>query len=108
MLTAACGPSEPAATESAESNPAEEVQEYDLRGKVVQLEPENQAATIEHEEITGWMDAMAMRFPIKEKADWEKLAVGTQIEATVFVSSEGFYVGDVEVIASEEASDENP
>lgn len=99
--TVGCGSPESPATDSAESTPATDVQEYALRGKVVQLEPENQAATIEHEEIVGWMDAMTMRFPIKEKTDWDKLEVGAEIEATVFVSSDGFYVGEVELVPSE-------
>jgi Cu/Ag efflux protein CusF len=91
-ILSACGSSGPAAGDS------REVQRYQLRGKVVNLESDNQAALIEHEEIVGWMDAMTMRFPVREKADWEKLAVGAQIEATVFVADDGFYVGEVQVV----------
>jgi Cu/Ag efflux protein CusF len=98
--TTGCGSTETPTPDGAESPAASDVQEYALRGKVVQLEPENQAATIEHEEITGWMDAMTMRFPIKDRADYDKLAVGAEIEATVFVSSDGFQVGNVKVVSS--------
>jgi Cu/Ag efflux protein CusF len=59
------------------------------------------AAAIEHDEIVGWMDAMTMTFPVPEKADWEKLSVGAQIQATVFVSDDGFHIGEIEVITPE-------
>lgn len=99
----ACGPTEPPQTKdaAAESAADDDPQRYDLRGKVVQLETENKAAVIDHEEIKGWMDAMTMRFPVKEQADWDKLTVGAQIEATVFVTPEGFHIGDVKVVEGE-------
>jgi Cu/Ag efflux protein CusF len=101
-MMAACGPSGPPQTKDAvESSAAGDVQRYDLRGKIVQLEPENKAAVIEHEEIKGWMDAMTMRFPVKEQADWDKLTVGAQIEATVFVTGDGFHIGEVKVVEGE-------
>ena len=97
-VSTACGTSEPPAGEdsvTAGQAAANEVKRFQLRGKVVRLENDNQAAVIQHGEIVGWMDAMTMRFPIKEKADWEKLSVGREIEATVFVTDDGFYVGDI-------------
>jgi protein SCO1/2 len=101
-LILACGPSEPQTNDdAAESTAASDSQQYELRGKVVQLEAENKAAVIDHEEIEGWMDAMTMRFPVKEQADWDKLAVGAQIEATVFVTTDGFHIGDVKVVEGE-------
>jgi Cu/Ag efflux protein CusF len=99
-MLGSCGSSGPVAGEDAsnEKSAAGSVERYQLRGRVVQLEPENQAAVIEHDEIVGWMDAMTMTFPVPDKADWEKLSVGTQIHATVFVSDDGFHVGEIEVI----------
>jgi Cu/Ag efflux protein CusF len=90
-------PDETAAQDSA----AGAEQRYQLRGKIVSLDAENKVATIEHEEIVGWMGAMTMGFWVKEDADWQKLVVGSQIEATVFVSDEGYHVGEVKVTGDE-------
>ncbi len=73
-------------------------QRYDLHGKIVSLNQEHKIAAIDHQEIVGWMGAMTMEFPIKEESDWEKLHVGDEINATVFVGADGFYVAEVEVV----------
>jgi Cu/Ag efflux protein CusF len=99
-MLGSCHPSGPVVGEdsAAEKTSAGSVQRYQLHGKIVQLDAENQAAVIEHDEIVGWMDAMTMTFPVPDKADWEKLSVGTQIQASVFVSDDGFHIGEIEVI----------
>jgi Cu/Ag efflux protein CusF len=69
------------------------------------------AATIEHDEIVGWMGAMTMDFPVKDQAEWEKLQVGDRITGTVFVSSDGYHLGEIkmaEPAAEEEKTPENP
>jgi protein SCO1/2 len=86
---------------AAQDSAAGAEQRYQLRGKIVSLDAENKVATIEHEEIVGWMGAMTMGFWVKEDADWQKLAVGRQIEATVFVNDEGYHVGEVKVTGDE-------
>lgn len=74
------------------------IKEYALKGRVLGLREEDKTAVIMHEEIVGWMSAMTMDFPIREDADWEKLKVGSVIEATVFASDDGFYVGKIKVV----------
>jgi Cu/Ag efflux protein CusF len=89
-------------TEDAQASPKEEAaaapQRYALHGKVVNLNVENKIAAIDHEEIVGWMGAMTMEFPVRESSEWEKLHVGDQINATVFVDSSGFHLGEIEVV----------
>lgn len=103
----ACGPADQGGDPTAaEDATAGEVQRYQLRGKVIRLEPENKAALIEHEEIVGWMDAMSMRFPVRDDAEWAKLSEGGTIDATVFVNDDGFYIGEIEVSEGEEPSEE--
>lgn len=98
VMLGACSSSQQTATEGSGSD----FQRYELRGKVVRLETGNRAAVIEHEEIVGWMEAMTMRFPVADEAEWNKLAVGEQITATVFVNDEGFHIGDIQVVAAAE------
>ncbi len=71
------------------------VERYPLRGKVLGLSEEDKTATIDHEEIPGWMGAMTMSFPVKDDAEWAKLSVGADIEATVFVDDAGFSIGEI-------------
>jgi len=91
--------------------PEAAIERYTLHGTIVQLNQQNMAATIEHDEIVGWMGAMTMDFPIKDQADWDKLRVGDRITGTVFVSSDGFHLGEIkmaEPAAEQEKTPENP
>jgi Cu/Ag efflux protein CusF len=102
ILLAGCG--ETPAPEAA-------VERYTLHGTVVQLNPQNKVATIEHDEIVGWMGAMTMDFPVKDQVEWDKLHVGDRITGAVFVSSDGFHLGEIktaEPAAEEEKLPESP
>jgi protein SCO1 len=95
-----CHPSGPVVSEdSAESKSAAgDFKRYEVRGEVVQLDAAKRVATIKHEEIVGWMDAMTMSFPVTEPTEWDKLSVGAQIRATLFVNDDGFHLGEIEVL----------
>ena len=56
---------------------------FALRGEVLRLDPKVRAATLKHEKIEGFMEAMTMDFPVKDPAEFAKLAVGQRITATV-------------------------
>ena len=91
--------------------PETAVERYTLHGTIVQLNQQNMAATIEHDEIVGWMGAMTMDFPVKDQAEWEKLQVGDRITGTVFVSSDGYHLGEIkmaEPVPEEEKTPESP
>ena len=47
---------------------------YDLKGKVVIVEPEKHLVTIAHEEIKGYMPGMTMPFTVRNESDSEMLA----------------------------------
>jgi Cu/Ag efflux protein CusF len=70
---------------------------YGFHGEVMALNPQEHTATIKHGKIGDWMAAMTMEYPIKNEADWKKLSVGEQIDATVFVNDASYYIGDVRV-----------
>jgi Cu/Ag efflux protein CusF len=40
------------------------VRKYPLRGHVIRLDIHRQIATVKHEKIEGWMEAMTMDFPV--------------------------------------------
>ena len=70
---------------------------YELRGEVVGLIPADSLAVVKHEDIEGWMKAMTMEFPVKDKAEFEKLSEGTQIEAKVHVRDLEYWLTDIVV-----------
>jgi protein SCO1/2 len=65
---------------------------YALKGKVVAVDKTRHQATIAHEEIKGFMDAMTM--PLKVKDDWAMnvLAPGQSIEATLVVQGDRSWI----------------
>ncbi len=74
---------------------AEPLKKYDLTGEVARLDADNKIATIKHQAIGDWMGAMTMDFPVKDAADFAKLAPGKPVSATVFVQGFDYWVGEV-------------
>ena len=66
-----------------------------MRGEVVRVDPSAQLATIKGEEIQGWMPAMTMEYPIKDKQEFQKLKVGEQIQAKVLVQGTDYWLAAV-------------
>lgn len=61
-------------------------QRYKLTGKVIAVDPAKKKATIEHDEIKGYMKAMTMDFPIHADWVWEDLKPGAEIRAELVVN----------------------
>jgi protein SCO1/2 len=70
----------------AQSAPGE-AKRYPLKGKVVSVDRERKRATIDHEPIEGYMDAMTMEFPIREDWVWDDLIPGSDIRAELVVDN---------------------
>ena len=77
------------------SKPAPE-KRYTLHGDVIALDFRTRIATIKGDKIEGWMEAMTMEYPVKDKAEFAKLQVGRRIAATVFVTEARYYIGEIE------------
>lgn len=77
---------------------------YEMKGKVVSVDKEQRQATIDHEEIKGFMDAMTMPFNIKEDWALSALAPGQIVEATLVVQGERSWIEGIR-ISQREASD---
>lgn len=72
-------------------------QRYQLRGKVLRLRPEARVASIDHEKIDGWMEAMTMEFPVPAEQDFARLKEGAVIRATVNVNDLNYWLTDITV-----------
>ena len=73
---------------------------YPIHGEIKALDEKTQTATIKHEKIGDWMDAMTMEFPVKPETEFRKLKVGQTIDATVVVNDDKFYVTDISKIST--------
>jgi Cu/Ag efflux protein CusF len=71
------------------------VQEYKLIGEVLRVDPVQRIATIRHQKIEGWMEAMTMDFPVRKNEPIEDLHAGRKIEAKVYVQGLTFEIGDL-------------
>lgn len=58
---------------------------YDLKGKVVAVEPDKHLVTVAHEDIKNYMPGMTMPFTLPDDADFQILATGDEITATLVV-----------------------
>ena len=90
LLLAGC-----AAPKSAETAKSAPVKEYQMRGAVTSLDAGANKATIDHEEIKDFMPAMTMPYPVKDPAEFSKLAVGDKITATVYVTEDNMWIGNI-------------
>ena len=63
--------------------------QYKLTGKVVSVDSKHQTAMIDAAAIPGFMEAMAMEYPIKSKTEFDTLHAGDNITATVNVYASG-------------------
>jgi protein SCO1/2 len=73
---------------SCKPRPAANEKRYTVKGKVVALDKAEHTATVDHEDIVGYMGAMSMEFDVKDDAGFQKLEVGDQVTATLAVTDE--------------------
>ena len=53
---------------------------YDLKGKVVAVDPAGKTVTLDHEDIPGLMKAMTMKFEVADAKLLDGVAVGDAVE----------------------------
>jgi Cu/Ag efflux protein CusF len=69
--------------------PQQKERRYELRGVVKSVDKPNRRATIKHEKVGDYMDAMTMPFPIKDEKALNAMRPGDQIKATLVVTNDG-------------------
>ncbi len=84
-----------ACARSADEKASPPLNRYSIHGEVMRLEPNGKLATIRHQKIEGYMDAMTMTFPIKDAQEFGALQTGNCIEGTVFVQGDNLWVGEI-------------
>jgi protein SCO1/2 len=88
----------PATARSTQDAPGQTTtREYRLTGLVRAVHQESGQVVIRHEEIAGFMKAMTMPFSLKDRAIFDDLQVGDEVEGTLRVSYEGSVVKDYEL-----------
>lgn len=65
---------------------------YDIKGKVIAVEPEKKSVTLDHEEIPGFMQAMEMKFSVENAVSLTDINVGDQVHGKLKVKSSGDYI----------------
>jgi Cu/Ag efflux protein CusF len=80
------------------------MKEYALKGEITGLDPAQHVATIKHEAVEGFMGAMTMGYPVKDPAEFSKIAVGDAVTATVYVSGDDMYVGNFQKVPKDAAA----
>ena len=68
---------------------------YDLKGKVLVVEPDKHLVTVSHEDIKGYMPAMTMPFTVPSESDLKILAPDDQITATLVVDGSQAWLEDL-------------
>jgi len=63
-------------------------QRYDLRGKVVAVDPDAGTVTVAHQAIPGYMGAMTMGFIVKDRWAFKVLKPGQTLNATLVIEGD--------------------
>ncbi len=79
---------------------------YELRGKVVSADRDAGTVTVAHDAIPGFMPAMTMPYPLKDRWAFNVLKPGQNVSATLVVTSERSWLEGIVIAgaATQEAS----
>jgi protein SCO1/2 len=80
-------------------------QHFDLRGKVVAVDRNEGTVTLAHEAIPGYMAAMIMTYPLKDKWAFDVLKPSQTLRATLVVASDRAWLEGI--VLTQEAQPEN-
>lgn len=76
---------------------------YDLKGKVVIVEPDKHLVTISHEEIKGYMPGMTMPFTVRNDSELQMLVPNAEVTATLVVDGSHSWLENLFVVVKQEA-----
>jgi protein SCO1/2 len=76
------------------SEPGEKV--YTLKGKILSRDADDNTLRIDHDAIAGYMEAMTMDYSVRGAKVGVLPASGTRIEARLHVTSNGYWLTDVQ------------
>src|SRR2546423_4026778 len=73
-------------------------QRYELKGTVVSVDQRGETVTIAHQEIPGYMEAMAMPFKPKDRWVLDQAQPGNRLQATLVVDGLRSWLEDVVIM----------
>ena len=76
---------------------------YELKGKVVIVEPEKHLVTISHGDIKGYMPGMTMAFTVPNDSDLQMLVPNAEVTATLVVDGSQSWLEDLVVVVKQAA-----
>jgi protein SCO1 len=82
LFTACNGPAG-----TANQNASANAKRFPLKGKVVSVDRAAKKATVDHEDVPGYMNAMQMEFAIRADWVWDDLTPGSEIRADLVVDN---------------------
>jgi protein SCO1/2 len=71
---------------------SENEQRYPITGKVIGVNKTEKTATINHDEIPGYMEPMTMEFKVKSDADLDKMKPGDRISGDLVVTDTSSWI----------------
>jgi protein SCO1 len=77
---------------------------FDLKGKVIAVDKEQNQVTLAHEKIPGYMDAMTMPFHVGDDWAMSALAPGQTVEATLVVRGDRSWIEGLRISKTEAAA----
>jgi protein SCO1/2 len=77
---------------------APDKREYTLQGQVLAMSADHKEANIKHEDIKGFMPAMTMPYKVLDAKEFEAIAPGDLINATLVVLSSDAYLTNVKKV----------
>ena len=69
---------------------------YDVKGKVVAVDPKKPAVTLDHEDIPGLMKAMEMEFRVESDKIVEGLKPGDRVQGKLKKTDAGYLITQLE------------
>lgn len=76
---------------------------YELKGKIVSVEPDKRQVTIAHEDVKDYMPGMTMPFNIRNDSDMQMLVPNAEVTATLVVDGKHSWLEDLFVVTRQEA-----
>jgi Cu/Ag efflux protein CusF len=87
---------------TADTKPAGEAtdKEYDIKAKVVAIDPDRKNVTVDHEEIPGLMKAMQMKYAVADPKVLDGITVGDQVAGRLKARSGSYTITHLEKVAA--------
>lgn len=70
---------------------------HDMHGKIVSVDKDGKNVTVDHDEIPGFMGAMAMPYPVRDESVLDSLKAGDEVNAQVVVDESGMHLENIVV-----------